>query len=96
MDEDQDEVSCDAGVVVHFNAEAVLFEFSTPDGGEDVQIGMVKPSNVKVGTKCIPGNVKKIDTLSKYLEVGDVLKCTVVKKNGLKKVTFKMRRKVGS
>ena len=95
MPDDQDEVSCDDGVIVHFNAEAVLFEFSTPDGGEDVQIGMVKPSNVKVGTKCIPGNVKKIDTLSKYLEVGDVLKCTVVKKNGLKKVTFQKQEESG-
>ena len=87
MAEDQDEASC---VIVHFNAEWVIFAFSNDASGEeeDAQMGIVKPSNVKVGTKCIPGNVKKIDTLSKYLEVGDELICTVVRKEGLKKLIY--------
>merc|ERR1712106_674372 len=85
MAESQEIVSC---VVLHFNADSVLFEFSITRSGEDLQMGIVKPSNVKVGTKCIPGNVKKIETLSKYLEVGDKLVCTVVRKEGLKTVNY--------
>lgn len=69
------------GVIFQFNSEAVLFEF-TLDGQEEV--GMVKPNHLKVRGKPIPANVKKVETLSKYIEVGDEVTCHVVKKKDLK------------
>eukprot|EP00092_Neocalanus_flemingeri_P017268 GFUD01018672.1.p1 GENE.GFUD01018672.1~~GFUD01018672.1.p1 ORF type:complete len:1604 (+),score=493.83 GFUD01018672.1:83-4894(+) len=95
MAEAQAEGSSISGVVLHFNSESVLFEFSLAESGDDVQIGVVKPSNIKVGTKFIPANVKKIETLSKYIEVGDELSCTVVRGDGLKKVTYQDEEEEG-
>jgi hypothetical protein len=40
------------GVIFQFSAEAVLFEFSAAgEGGEELQIGMVKPSALRVGSR---------------------------------------------
>ena len=53
-----------------------------------VQIGMVKPSGLRVGNRNIPASVKKQETLEKYIEVGDELECRVVKEEGLAMVSY--------
>ena len=39
------------GVIFQYSPEAVLFEFSLAGSQEDVQIGMVRPSGLKVANK---------------------------------------------
>ena len=39
------------GVIFQYSPEAVLFEFSLAGSLEDVQIGMVRPSGLKVANK---------------------------------------------
>ena len=76
------------GVIFQFTSEAILFEFSLEGQSDQVQIGMVKPSGLKVGNRNIPASVKKIETLEKYIEVGDELECRVVKEEGLQLVKY--------
>ena len=76
------------GVIFQFTSEAILFEFSLEGQSDQVQIGMVKPSGLKVGNRNIPASVKKIETLEKYIEVGDELECRVVKEEGLQMVKY--------
>ena len=76
------------GVIFQFTSEAILFEFSLEGQSDQVQIGMVKPSGLKVGNRNIPASVKKIETLEKYIEVGDELECRVVKEEGLHLVKY--------
>ena len=73
------------GVIFQFSPDAVVFEFT--NNGEE-EIGMVKPSHLKVRGRVIPSSVKKIDTLSRYIEVGDEITCTVTKKDNIKKFKY--------
>ena len=50
------------GVVFQYSAEAVVFEFSR-EGGE-VEIGMVKPSGLRVGARWGKGDTKYENYLS--------------------------------
>ena len=50
------------GVVFQYSAEAVVFEFSR-EGGE-VEIGMVKPSGLRVGARWGEGDTKYENYLS--------------------------------
>ena len=84
------------GVIFQFSAEAVLFEFSLEGQADQVQIGMVKPSGLRVGNRNIPASVKKMETLEKYIEVGDELECRVVKEEGMGKVSYQEEDEGGS
>ena len=86
LEEEGEEVR---GVIFQFSPDAVLFEFSLHGQDADqVQIGMVKPSGLRVGNRNIPASVKKMETLEKYIEVGDELVCRVVKEEGIGMVTY--------
>ena len=76
------------GVIFQFSSEAVLFEFSLEGQTDQVQIGIVKPSCLKVGNRNIPASVKKMETLERYIEVGDELECRVVKEEGMAMVSY--------
>ena len=84
------------GVIFQFTSEAILFEFSLEGQSDQVQIGMVKPSGLKVGNRNIPASVKKIETLEKYIEVGDELECRVVKEEGLQMVKYQEEDEAGA
>ena len=84
------------GVIFQFTSEAILFEFSLEGQCDQVQIGMVKPSGLKVGNRNIPASVKKIETLEKYIEVGDELECRVVKEEGLQMVKYQEEDEAGA
>ena len=86
---DDDEPKACVGVVFQFNANGVLFEF--PDGSGDDAIGFVKISDVKVNAdKFIPPTAAaSADKLSKYLQIGDEIRCTVEKASNLPMFEYK-------
>ena len=84
------------GVIFQFSSEAILFEFSLDGQADQVQIGMVKPSGLRVGNRNIPASVKKQETLEKYIEVGDELECRVVKEEGMGMVSYQEEDESGA
>ena len=72
------------GCIFQFNESGILFEFNL--GDEDGLIGVVKPSNVIIDGEgnSIPESAKTVESLSKFFQTGDELKCVVFKRQGLK------------
>ena len=83
------EVTVSRGPILNITPQAVLFEFSLPDE-DDVHFGIVKPQSVEVGGRLIPAAAaSNPEILSKYLEIGDELRCSkVVKSISLKKQSY--------
>ena len=71
------------GAIFHFDSNCVLFEFAD-DNGDDA-IGVIKSTNIRLqdGLKITK---EACSNLSEYLQLGDMLKCTVFRKDGLDKV----------
>jgi hypothetical protein len=61
--------------------DAVLFEFSPEGSAADAepQIGYVPPNKIRVGNRLIPGTVRKVETLARYVDAGDELRVKVVR-----------------
>ena len=79
MSDDNDDTKTCIGVVFQFNAGGVVFEF--PDGSGGDAIGFVKISGVKINSDSFipPSEADSADKLSKYLQIGDEVRCTVKK-----------------
>ena len=74
-------VTC-IGVVFQFNSSGVLFEFSN-ESGQDF-IGFVKSTDIKINQNSfIPEHASNSEKISKYLQVGDEIRCTVVESTDL-------------
>ena len=74
-------VTC-IGVVFQFNSSGVLFEFSN-ESGQDF-IGFVKSTDIKINQySFIPEHASNSEKISKYLQVGDEIRCTVVESTDL-------------
>lgn len=79
------------GVIFQFTPNAVLFEFQ--EGDEVDGIGVIHPHKIIIGQgkskRNIPDTATRTEDIAKYIQVGDELDCSVEKKSGLEKVTFK-------
>ena len=78
----EESVDC-LGVIFQFNSDGVLFEFS--DRSADDAIGFVNAADIKINeNETIPAaDADSTELLSKYIQVGDELRCTVVKDSNL-------------
>ena len=58
--------------------EAVVFEFSL-EGDAEPRIGYARPNQIRVGNRLIPSTVRKVETLARYIDIGDELRVKVVR-----------------
>ena len=76
--------SC-VGVIFQFNSSGVLFQLS----GAESEVGFVKPTDIKINSKeTIPPSADTTALLSKFIQAGDELKCTVTRKEELDKFSY--------
>ena len=73
------------GVIFKFNSSGVFFQFS----GAESEVGFVKPTDIKINSKeTIPPSANTTALLSKYIQAGDELKCSVTRKEDLDKFSY--------
>jgi hypothetical protein len=81
-------LSVDA-TVFSVSMEAVVFEFSLDNGtSPEMQIGYAKPNQIRVGSRLIPSTVRKVETLSRYVDIGDELRVSVTRIDAADLKTF--------
>ena len=73
------------GVIFKFNSSGVFFQFA----GAESEVGFVKPTDIKINSKeTIPPSANTTALLSKYIQAGDELKCSVTRKEDLDKFSY--------